>query len=267
MIAVAKTKPLNVCRQCGWMWAGRKAKFCSKECQSAAYYKSQRSQRYQHECKHCGKAFRSSRKEVRHCSPACNVATRVVNAKRAPRTCHQCGNEFIPKATYRTTYCSRECSHASMRTQPEYNGPTVTVTGQCIKCGGWWVRSEPWNPMFWKTPGRTVCGTCTTQAATAIYQLRRARKKNNGPHEHIVPLRVYKRDGHQCQLCGWTFKDGEVHPHPRSPSIDHIIPLSRGGHHTYNNVQAACLACNASKGASTEHSATHPIGVRGALDH
>lgn len=32
-------------------------------------------------------------------------------------------------------------------------------------------------------------------------------------------------------------------------SLDHIIPLSRGGHHTADNVQAAHLACNHRKGA------------------
>lgn len=33
-----------------------------------------------------------------------------------------------------------------------------------------------------------------------------------------------------------------------SPSIDHVIPLSRGGAHAMGNVQSAHLRCNSSKG-------------------
>lgn len=34
------------------------------------------------------------------------------------------------------------------------------------------------------------------------------------------------------------------------PTIDHIIPLSKGGLHSWNNIQLAHLSCNSSKGAS-----------------
>jgi HNH endonuclease len=32
-------------------------------------------------------------------------------------------------------------------------------------------------------------------------------------------------------------------------TIDHVIPLSRGGKHQYNNVQMLCLHCNVTKGS------------------
>jgi len=47
---------------------------------------------------------------------------------------------------------------------------------------------------------------------------------------------VFARDGHSCQYCG-----------ARADSIDHVRPRSRGGTHTWENVVAACRACNASK--------------------
>jgi 5-methylcytosine-specific restriction endonuclease McrA len=40
-------------------------------------------------------------------------------------------------------------------------------------------------------------------------------------------------------------KTGKIHP--RSPSIDHIVPMSRGGDHVESNLQTACFLCNSLK--------------------
>jgi 5-methylcytosine-specific restriction endonuclease McrA len=37
-------------------------------------------------------------------------------------------------------------------------------------------------------------------------------------------------------------------PDPKSASLDHVRPISRGGSHTYFNVQLAHLTCNLKKG-------------------
>ena len=47
---------------------------------------------------------------------------------------------------------------------------------------------------------------------------------------------VFARDGHRCQYCG-----------DPAENIDHVIPRSRGGEHTWENVVAACRPCNARK--------------------
>lgn len=47
---------------------------------------------------------------------------------------------------------------------------------------------------------------------------------------------VLHRDGHRCQYCG-----------SRAESVDHVVPRSRGGQHTWENVVAACRRCNAAK--------------------
>jgi 5-methylcytosine-specific restriction endonuclease McrA len=49
---------------------------------------------------------------------------------------------------------------------------------------------------------------------------------------------IYKRDGHKCQYCGST----------RRLTIDHVIPRSRGGKDTWENLVVACSTCNTRKG-------------------
>jgi 5-methylcytosine-specific restriction endonuclease McrA len=51
---------------------------------------------------------------------------------------------------------------------------------------------------------------------------------------------VYQRDKYQCQSCGKTSLETNL-------SIDHIIPLSRGGKNDISNLQTLCLTCNQSK--------------------
>ena len=57
---------------------------------------------------------------------------------------------------------------------------------------------------------------------------------------------LFQRDGHRCQYCGYS---GE------RLSIDHILPRSRGGSDSWENVTTACLPCNVRKGNRTPREA------------
>ena len=54
---------------------------------------------------------------------------------------------------------------------------------------------------------------------------------------------IYKRDDHQCQYCG-SYKN---------LTIDHVIPRSRGGKDTWENLVACCASCNIKKGSKYLH--------------
>ena len=49
---------------------------------------------------------------------------------------------------------------------------------------------------------------------------------------------IYKRDNNKCQYCGST----------KRLTIDHVIPKSRGGGDTWENLVVACSSCNTKKG-------------------
>lgn len=63
------------------------------------------------------------------------------------------------------------------------------------------------------------------------------------PHKDIPLTRrnILHRDRYACQYCG---KKSDL-------TIDHIIPRSRGGKDTWDNVAVACLRCNVNKGSRT----------------
>ncbi|MGW0780327.1 HNH endonuclease [Streptomyces sp. NPDC002913] len=66
--------------------------------------------------------------------------------------------------------------------------------------------------------------------------------------EVFSPRDVHARDCWTCRLCWLPIEPDTAWPDPMSPSIDHVIPLSRGGAHSMANVQSAHLGCNSSKG-------------------
>ena len=68
-------------------------------------------------------------------------------------------------------------------------------------------------------------------------------------HESYTESQIFQRDGHICQLCGNKINMKLKHPDSLSPSIDHIIPISKGGADAPVNVQAAHLGCNIVKHA------------------
>jgi 5-methylcytosine-specific restriction endonuclease McrA len=67
-------------------------------------------------------------------------------------------------------------------------------------------------------------------------------------HLHLNRRTILARDEHICQYCGRHYPTSQL-------SIDHVIPRSRGGGMTWENVVCACLACNTKKGGHTPHEA------------
>lgn len=94
------------------------------------------------------------------------------------------------------------------------------------------------------------CG-CLARTARKIdkavhWQRRRAWLKG-AECERVVRRVVFDRDKWRCGLCGRKVKKHLKHPNPWSVSLDHLLPLSKGGAHSYANVQCAHLQCNIDK--------------------
>ncbi len=66
-----------------------------------------------------------------------------------------------------------------------------------------------------------------------------ARLRRANPIDEDMRWAIYRRDGLQCLNCG----------SPNNLTLDHIVPVSRGGKSHSRNLQTLCRSCNARKGA------------------
>lgn len=158
----------------------------------------------------------------------------------AGRQCARCGVD-IAHRDLRSKHCSPLCRDR------DYENSVIGTTRGCRHCGGEFSPSR--NAHVFCTP------TCRAQSDLinnrAAYNRRnaerRARLRAAPVVEQFTRREILDRDGWICQLClapiDWSLSGrGRF-----APAIDHIIPLSKGGSHSRDNVWAAHSGCNARK--------------------
>lgn len=114
--------------------------------------------------------------------------------------------------------------------------------GQCSVC------QEPLPPD--SMINRLFCGSCyldRRRVRARDQEHRRRAAMLSGESERINSPEIYERDGWRCGLCRRRVDPTLRWPHRMSPSLDHIVPLAKGGHHVRTNVHLAHLTCNLSK--------------------
>ncbi len=246
---------MRKCEHCGNELGPKQKRFCSAEC--AGYGCSDnlrlglgnRARRIPDKvCPWCGKVFRARESETVYCSNSCSVQARYFEKHgRGPvcevpwAECSECGKWFLQRRG--AVVCSEECRLArGRRTYRDYaearKGANKCV---CQECGK--VFEAPYGDKR-----RQFCSVeCGKRFNGRISKhVRRGRLRGN-PTERLDPLAVFERDGWICGICGKPVSKRWKSPDPRSASLDHIVPLSRGGSHTWENVQCAHRGCNVMK--------------------
>lgn len=84
--------------------------------------------------------------------------------------------------------------------------------------------------------GTTIRSPSIALASPLVIRLRYMVKVPFHRRTALSRRAVFARDDYRCQYCGKT-----------ADSIDHVLPRSRGGPHSWENVAAACRPCNLSK--------------------
>lgn len=137
------------------------------------------------------------------------------------KVCTVC-SDVIPDAGEFRRYCSRTCATAPDKTPR----PTVAFCAQCKSPIDLLARSESGRRKY---SSARVCTDC------------------RAPHlQRNVPA-LLLRDGESCGICADSIDASLKYPDPRSPSVDHVMPRSRGGADHMDNYQLAHLICNIRK--------------------
>lgn len=122
----------------------------------------------------------------------------------------------------------------------------------CEMCGVSYRQASP----TYKTCGAACRGEFLRIKRAKFYRVygstgnRKRARKYGVAYETIHYEKVFDRDEWLCGICGESVSKHLEYPHPLSASLDHVVPISRGGPHLYSNVQCAHLKCNVSKRAS-----------------
>lgn len=213
-------------------------------------------------CGLCGEAKTQDKRGVKpkYCSKECGYKahrerTREdVNARRRARnaekpkfqhTCIECGGGFESRHKVKK-YCSARCCNAWL----DAHNPIRCSEPDCDRG----VRAKGMCAMHWRRKARedgreTAEGW--TERRKANYQKRRAQKLSL-PSEAVRPIDVYERDEWVCGICSDPVDQKLSYPDPMSPSLDHVLPLSLGGHHVMENLALSHWICNVRKGNRIE---------------
>ena len=70
--------------------------------------------------------------------------------------------------------------------------------------------------------------------------------------DDIDHLELFERDNWICGICKEEINPRYRFPHLMAATVDHIIPISKGGTHTWSNTRAAHAKCNFTRGDSLD---------------
>lgn len=159
-------------------------------------------------------------------------------------TCSICKKLFTSRR--KRARCSKECEleYAKIYTYQRNKEKAEKDVLKCRECG------REFLPEYGDKKRKYCSEACLRRSMRRERKQRERARMRNARVETVNAVEVFSRDKWRCQLCKkklkrsdrGTIKDG-------APELDHIVPLSKGGEHSYRNTQCVCRRCNAEKGS------------------
>lgn len=202
------------------------------------------------DCSTCGAEFVPHRRDQKRCKSTC----------RATRECVECGQP-IRNGAYR--YCSHSCFLAARREREREPGRLRvrdryrigSILSFCPGCGS--IRLLPFREGKRRDPIQACSDRCRMQM-----QIDRTREYRRANPEKVQAWNLTRRSLHKgaegkrvtdrdlsrlfARFDGRCFYCDDL-----ATTIDHAIPLARGGQHVIGNLLPACVSCNSQKWTMT----------------
>ena len=138
--------------------------------------------------------------------------------------CAVCGVLIVPNSRKPRRFCSAQCLR-------DHHNPIKNEAAKAERSR----RRDVGEPSMYSEREREV---------RRINDHRRRARRVGARSERVSHRAVFERDNWVCGLCGDPVDPSVKWPSLMSASLDHVVPLARGGSHTYDNVQLAHSGCN-----------------------
>ena len=277
----------RICSYCGIAFVAhdKRKTYCSKKCKDIALRIKKgipcnpSPEPFHKICIVCGRPFDSFRDTAVTCSTECAYARRYPGNRSEPKNptmewvnkkhgqhfeymshdskrirlrCKWCGNVIerasstVRQKNINCEYCKeqKELSEARRKMLHFLIALSDSKTPkQCICCG---------KEFLSQYHDKKYCSAKCKRKSKGRKNSYRSRCRNYGVYydPSVTRAKVIIRDNGICQICGKVCDENDLRwgsLGPDFPTLDHIIPLAKGGTHTWGNVQCACAICNSDK--------------------
>lgn len=247
----------DACVICGKPLPKQSKKYCSVECRRGKVQKKKT-------CIVCGAEFTTTRSKKLTCSEeCCSVNARekknaaFIRRYRKANPDARTMEEVLTESAKRKERLKQE--REVIETAKQAERQKILAEREKIKAA---------NIAYWQEYENThICSVCgkeytahspkskyCSKACSRKPKRRRDRYKGITVDNDITLEKLARKDGDVCQICGGVVnwddreeKNGVIICGNYYPSIDHIKPISKGGLHSWNNVQLAHRICNTLK--------------------
>ncbi len=218
-------------------------------------------------CLTCGGSMSAKPAQSRYCSDRCRHRVngrkwtqkqriaREENPRFASCASHLCNRMFVASET-RWTTCSSMCrliwdaghrGRDTPRSQGACESKAISLgvlvasriwISECAQCPTLVVRKNRRRNAF--------CSKCRLQSEKAIDARKNHARRTIGIVLSVGELAA--RDGRRCHICRRLIDIGLSGSHRNGPTIEHILPVSKGGTNEPENLALAHRSCNVSRG-------------------
>ena len=197
-------------------------------------------------CIGCGVEFHTRHYDQMYCSKACGFKSPLmaVNVRLHDEVwVHRSWVKHVRSSLGKQATIRRKAERYENR---HIGRSTDVECKECAEC------SSLYYSATWK--GQKYCSqTCAGRSASRKGKHRHRARMKEAYVEPVDANVVFESANWHCSWCKIpTLKDKRGSIDMDAPELDHVIPLSKGGEHSYANVQLLCRSCNGTKSDWTD---------------